>query len=115
MRALFERGRIGVGRRMMERAQRRIEVHQAEPLDERRRRQVDHPAAAQLAVDELAQCRLGEAGGARVDRREAVGQRLILAHHAQARMDHLSAEESLAHFAEDAQPGARASCFWRLG
>ena len=57
-------------------------------------------------VDQLAQQRLAESRGRRVDRRQRVGQRLAPAQHPVARMDHLVAEEARPHLAE--QPHARA-------
>ena len=64
-------------------------------------------AAFQRAQDQPPQRALRQPGGGRIDGRQAVRQRLVVAHDMEARMDDLGAEEAAAHFAEDAQPGAR--------
>ena len=84
-------------------------------LLERRQLQLgdEHPTAAcrrartcvERLLDQLAQQRLRQAGGGRIDRRERLRQRVAAAHYAIARMDHLGAEEALAQLAH--QPHAR--------
>ena len=108
-------GRVAAVFDVAERHRRRRRVEQVQRLGQRGQVEVAaqglgqlvaHAVVAHRAGNELAQRRLGEAGGGRVNRREALGQRLAGRHRLEARVDHLGAEEAVAQLAKDAQPAA---------
>ena len=102
------RCRVGGGRRPVQKLHAVAEPGQAvaaaQPLGQR----VLQRPGVQRIEDASAQRRLREPCGRRVDRRQALRQRLTLAHEAVARVRHLGAEPAAAHFAE----GAHAQAFF---
>ncbi len=100
--ALGQRVRVGIGRRVMQAPDRRLQRGQAELAEQPRGQHLDDVDVAQRAVDALAQPALRHALGRRVDRRQRRRQRSVLHERAHARVDHLRAGQAAAHAAERA-------------
>ena len=95
-----------VRRRLMQEAQAVAKVSRRGTPPKRRRQRIGEVGVRQRTLDQLAQYRLAEAGGGRVNRRQAIRQRLVAMDDTKARMHHLVAKEATAQLAKQAQPRA---------
>ncbi|MDR9327175.1 hypothetical protein FEP06_04422 [Burkholderia multivorans] len=107
MRAVHQRGFVGVDARMMEDAHGVSERRYAERLQvvalDFGRQQLGQRRALERVLDRLAQIGLRHAGRARIDGRQHLRQRRIGFDDAHRRMHHLHPEEAAAHVAAHAQ------------
>ncbi len=107
VRALGEARRVHVRRRAVQEQHAFAEGAERQALEERGLQRVVEQERVERVLDEPPQVRLRHPGGRGVDRREGGRERRVLLHHAHLGMDHLGAEESRPHLAEEAKPPAR--------
>ena len=110
MRAVHQRGFVGIDARMVQHAHRLHQRRHAERLQirsrDRFRQQLRQCRACERVVDRLAQIRLAHTRRARIDRCQCLWQGRVFVHHTHGRMHHLHAEEAAAHVAAHPQPCA---------